>query len=492
LSEIRNLSNTDGSNVERFYENQFPSTLNNGGRALEAMLSRGFKDTFDGHIITTGTGSAYVAAPNRSFTASATMYNGAEMFLRFNAACADSPTLNVGATDARLIFWPDGTTLSASDIIANSQGRVKYNTSLSAWILMDSPVPAKTAIRAASETVAGKAELATLAEAKALDASRIVPADKIASWLGPILDPGGRLTLTTATPVMTADVLTAATIYYALYKHAYVPLWTGTVWGLYEIAELSLALDSDSGHTGYHESGKNFDLFIYNDAGTIRLCSGPAWTDDDTRADAIARKDGRWTNNASIVLRFDASASTVTAAANTALFVGTFRASANGQTEWSQFPAAAAGGSNNKLLLWNLYNQVLAASLESDSDASWTYTTDTYRSANNSDLNRISFIAGLAGGNLRAHAQQRAANSSANISRDGGIGYDSVLSNSGLRDAGGNANAGVGQTMFTTHERNVEIGFHFVQMLEKSVATGTATWTGGGVTVFGLNLELMM
>jgi hypothetical protein len=135
------------------------------------MLARALQDTVDGILISGGTGSAYTLSPNRSFTASATMPNGAEFFVRWHAACADTPTLNVDTTDARKIFWPDGTTLSASDILANTQGRVKYNTSLSAWVLMDAPVPQKNNLghiingKSLTTTITGSAFIPILSKA---------------------------------------------------------------------------------------------------------------------------------------------------------------------------------------------------------------------------------------------------------------------------------------------------------------------------------------
>lgn len=153
MAEIRDLSITDASNTARFPEAQAPSTVNNGARALEGMLARAFEDTIDGILISAGTGTAYTLAPNRSWTASHTMDNGTEFFVRWHAACVNSPTLNVDTTDARQIRWPDGTTLSASDIIAESQARVKYNSSLSCWIMMDAPVPAKNALPDAFQNV---------------------------------------------------------------------------------------------------------------------------------------------------------------------------------------------------------------------------------------------------------------------------------------------------------------------------------------------------
>lgn len=327
--------------------------------------------------------------------------------------------------------------------------------------------------QAASESASGVLEIATLAEALALDSSRAVPANKIASWLGPIMEPGGRLTLTTATPVMVADVAAATTIYYALHKHNFVPLWDGTVWALHQIAELSLVLDSDSGHTGYHQSGKNFDLFLYNDAGTVRLCSGPAWTNDTTRADALARKDGRYTNSASIVLRFgSASGNTVTAAANTAMFVGTFRASANGQTIWTANPAGAAGGSNNRLYLWNNYHRVRVTAVQKDSDTSHTYTTATYRAFANSNSTRISFIAGLAEGHFLAQFAVLGSPSVANL--EPGIGYNQTAGRDSPKAE--NADAGVNNQVYAIFGREIELGHHFLQQVERATASGTATW----------------
>ena len=80
---------------------------------------------------------------------------------------------------------------------------------------------------------------------------------------------GGRLTLSSNTPVMTSDVTAATTIYYADYTSDLVPLYNGTTWSEYALGgQISLALDSASGHTGYQQSGNIFDLFLYNNSGT--------------------------------------------------------------------------------------------------------------------------------------------------------------------------------------------------------------------------------
>ena len=69
-----------------------------------------------------------------------------------------------------------------------------------------------------------------------------------------IVAPQGRLTLVSGTPVVTTDQAAKTTIYYSPYAGSVAPFWDGTSWTLIGLAELSLALDSSSGHTGYHQS----------------------------------------------------------------------------------------------------------------------------------------------------------------------------------------------------------------------------------------------
>ena len=66
MAEIVDLNTTDASNTTRFYEGQAPSTLNNGGRALEGLLARGFGDTIIPSKTTTGSANAQALSPNQT------------------------------------------------------------------------------------------------------------------------------------------------------------------------------------------------------------------------------------------------------------------------------------------------------------------------------------------------------------------------------------------------------------------------------------------
>ncbi|MFS8064113.1 MAG: hypothetical protein ACMG5Z_05945 [Luteimonas sp.] len=98
--------------------------------------------------------------------------------------------------------------------------------------------------------------------------------------------PGGRLTLTTAVPVTTADVTAATTIYYTPYVHNVITLWDGNVWTPITFTEYTLAL-------GTLTSGKPYDVFAYLSSGALAL-EMLAWTNSTTRATAVTLQDGRY------------------------------------------------------------------------------------------------------------------------------------------------------------------------------------------------------
>ena len=316
----------------------------------------------------------------------------------------------------------------------------------------------------------------------ASDFGVIVPVDTIESipgsiegiWASPILtEPQGRLTLTDATPVTTSDVTAATTIHYEPDVGDY-GMFAFDDTSNYEMvtigaAGLSLALTSNSGHTNYHQSGKNFDLFLIRKSdGTPALASGPAWTNDTTRSAAISRVNGVLANTASMVARFGSSSGdTVTVAAGAAVYVGTFRASADGQTE----------DSVAKRFLWNCFNRRLRAMSAFESTDSWTYSTATVRQMNANAANQVAFVRGLdedvVTSRMHALASCAVAQSIAV-----GIGLDSTTAFAALC---------LPQYWTCTTQYNVAdahwsglpgLGYHYLAALEYGNASTTVTWYG--------------
>jgi hypothetical protein len=201
---------------------------------------------------------------------------------------------------------------------------------------------------------------------------------------------GGRVTLTSGTPVLSANTTAQTTIYYTPYLHNLISIYDGFVFQTYAFAEQSVALDSSN-----FLSGKNYDLFMALNAGLPTLGYGPAWTNNTTRANAISRQNGVWTNTATITLR-TASGTTFSAAANKATYVGTARATANGQTGVT-FNASASGGGAVVIGIYNAQNKVPISCWENDTIAgtSYTYASSTWRNLNGNTNNSISFIDGL-------------------------------------------------------------------------------------------------
>lgn len=292
--------------------------------------------------------------------------------------------------------------------------------------------------------------------------------------------PQGRLSLTSGVAAPESDVSGATTVYYLPNGGKYVPVYNGAAFVAADIGTgLSLPLDSDSGHTGYQESSKNFDLFIFNDAGTIRLGSGPAWnvgsgsnTARGTGAGSteLEEYEGLPVNKNSITLRFGASSgNTVSVAARQATYVGSFRATANGQ----------ATDSALKRLLFNAFNRVQRPMRVGDPATSWTYSTDAWRQSNGNAANKVEFLLGLAGIGVQA-VNITFANNSTSTERGlfNGIGLDSTSAPATDSYTGGTGAGTVFKSLTAIYSGFPGLGYHYLAMLEIGAGADTQTWFG--------------
>lgn len=289
--------------------------------------------------------------------------------------------------------------------------------------------------------------------------------------------PTGRLTLESGVAVPVTDQLAKTSVYYTPHVGVLAPVYDGADFGMHAYTQLTQALDSDSGHTGYHQSGKNFDLFVVNDAGTLRLGTGPAWTSDTARGTGagtteIERKNGLWTNKVSMTLRWGSSSgNTITVAANQGTYVGTMRASANGQCE----------DSLAKRFLWNAYHRVPRAMRVVETTDSWTYSSSTWRQMNNSVANQLAMVSGMDEDAVKAITAAYAATSSAVvINVFNGIGLDVVNAFTG-RPGNNVFNSNFsGVAVFQASYFGVPgLGYHFLAALEQGSGTAsTETFYG--------------
>lgn len=175
----------------------------------------------------------------------------------------------------------------------------------------------------------------------------------------------GRLTLTSNTPITTSDVTGAGTIYFTPYQGNRIALYDGTKWVFREFTQRSLAL-------GAATANRVYDVFIYDNAGTVTIDTFTIWTNATTRATDLVEQDG--------VL--------VKSGATTRRYIGTFYTSAANQTD----------DSYTRRHLFNYYHRqprVIKKTENSGAD-SWTYGAGggTIRQTNAAAGNAAGYVQG--------------------------------------------------------------------------------------------------
>lgn len=259
----------------------------------------------------------------------------------------------------------------------------------------------------------------------------------------------GRLTLTSATPVTTADVTAATTIYFTPYKGNTISLYDGSSkWDVLTFAELSFSVPATT--------NQMYDVFAYNNAGVVAL-EILAWTNDTTRATALVLQNGTY----------------VKSGATTRKYIGSFRTTGvSGQTE----------SSVAKRYLWNYYNRT-RVTLIAIQPNTWTYTSATYRQANNNTANQLDLVCGVSEDVIDINIYATSANTSANVIRQIALGIDSTTSpTASVISLNPTSTSSINflYTLGVKYSGFPSVGRHFYAWLEASTATGTTTWYGDG------------
>lgn len=281
-----------------------------------------YKDRVKATTTTTGTGTLTMGSAVSGFQAFSAIGDGNTCVYVIEDVNGTEWEVGIGT------YTASGTTLARTTVIASSNSNNAINISGSG----------STVYVAAS---------AALAQSAYESHSAVIP--------------GGRLTLTSGTPVTTSDVTGATSVYYTPYIHDRISLWTGDYWKTVQFTEQTLAL-------GTITSGLPYDVFGYLSSGALAV-EKLAWTNGTTRATAITLQDGRYCKSG----------------AKDRLYLGTFYTTATTTTE----------DSDTKRFLWNQYNQVDRRLRKYETTATWTYgSATTWRSANNSTANRVEIVTG--------------------------------------------------------------------------------------------------
>lgn len=224
------------------------------------------------------------------------------------------------------------------------------------------------------------------------------------------VQPQGRLTLTSATPVMTATQGSTSVIYYDCYHGGNgVSVYNGTSDINLTIGSCEISDTMPTSSTGVTNTTGVFDEWAVNVSGTLTLChatngSGGGWA-SDTGGSNTARGSGYSaldtttrpyiTNAQTITHCYNGSTDEGSLSANKATYLGTFYTSGAGKTQYT-FGASASGGTAALFGIWNAYNRVTVATSVIDSGTAYTYTTGTIRQSRASAGNQISYVLGIA------------------------------------------------------------------------------------------------
>lgn len=294
-------------------------------------------------------------------------------------------------------------------------------------------------------------------------------------------EPQGRLTLATATPVMTTTQSAKTTIFYTPYHGNMVPIYDGANMVPTVVAEISVATTDTAKNPAAIGASKVNDWFIWNDAGTIRISHGPDWTNDTTRSagTALVMVNGIQLNNASI---------TNGPAASRGTYVGTTRSNGSSQLDF------IFGASNTAAFfgVWNTYNRVIAGSNISLTGDSHNYLSATIRQASANALWQATFVVGAvedaATVNLVTQVNTAAA--------AGAVGYAGASLNSTSTFTHGRnfvqaATAAVTQ-MSTTHSAQMvpALGVNVISANEASDGTNSNGFNANSVNVLSTSLRL--
>lgn len=398
------------------------------------------------------------------------------------------------------IFTVSGSPVTSSGTLTGTLGTEAANTVLAGPASGSAAVPTfrplGTADLPASGVTAGTYGGATTSAQITVNAAgQVTAASSVAISGGggssAIFTPQGRLTLTSGSPVMTADVVGATTIYYDDYSGNAVPIYNGTASAMLPIAggEISVALNATD------EPANNlFDIFAVNVAGAATLCVGPAWTSTSARADGITlTATGYWTNAVSLAHCYAGTADEGPVAINQGTYLGTFYTTAAGATTMQFAPAAAAGGSGCVMGVFNSYNRIDVGCQVADSNSSWSYAAAAWRQADASAGNEVQVVLGLpARLDARYGADQGATGASSGAPCQIGAEIDGTASAPALAMKQSTFATGyfLQEPALSFVSQTLAPGLHFGTGVESAPAATTCTFYGAGNELLSVEARL--
>lgn len=439
MSNLSAWSTTAGNNnaspPNGWPENMARSAVNDAAREMMAAIAKFYQD-LDGGLVTAGSSNAYTLTTN---SAHAALGDQCLFAFRADRANTGAATLNVDSLGAKNIRKDFNLPLESGDIAANQLMLVLYNANQDIYEWINPPAAAQIAL------------------------------------------PQGYLTLTSNTPVITGDVAAATSVYYTPNVGNLVPIYNGTRFLNRAFSQLTLTMHAN------HLANTIYDVFIADDGGTIKVGTGPAWSNSGAGTGArgtgagtteLTRLNGILVNAQTATLRNGAS--TFSASANRATYVGSILVDGSA----GQVTCHRSYGQTRRWAVWNAYNRKSIRLIGGDSTASWTYGTATVRAANGDSANVLRTFTGLQEETVRITFSQRTGRTTPNNAQNEsliGIGVNSTTTMSGHNgfhmlniDA---ADGAMVSTVAGVHA-TLPLGLDNIQALEKADNSTTQTFYG--------------
>lgn len=303
-----------------------------------------------------------------------------------------------------------------------------------------------------------------------------------AALLSPVTPPQGYLTLTSATPIIAADVASATAVYYTPFVGNQLPIYNGSLMVPTSFSELTLTLAAQ------HALNSHYDVFVFRDScGVVTIATGPAWTTITAGSGArgtgagtteLQRVNGFWTNKAWLGTARN-GASTYSIPPNMGTYVGSLYIDGTA----GQITCHKSYGQSRKWGVWNAYNRQTVELIQGDATASWTYSTATVRQSRADATNFLTTFAGLPETSVAIDMKQTCSTSNSQSGAQIGPGLNvtnslssmtlfanvwalgSAIAQSGLLNGGG--------ILPPT------IGINKINFLEQGNGTVTMTFNGG-------------
>ena len=301
------------------------------------------------------------------------------------------------------------------------------------------------------------------------------------SAAGIVTPPQGRITLTSGAAVMAASVAGASTVYFTPYGGNLMPIYDGANMLMTAFAELSQLTTDTSKSPAAVAASKIYDLFVWNDGGTIRCTRGPAWANATARGYTFTLRNGIALNTSPIGNG---------PAALRGTWVGTIASNAASTIDWI-YGAAGANGVAGVFNVWNAFNRVGVSSTVIDNSASYTYTPNTIRQAHGSPAMQISFVTGAQEDAVSASYQCYIFNLAASAAYGKcGLGFDSLTV---YASNAFNFGSGTGSIPLAVGTWNAAAGTHVLSALESGDGANANNFNQNGVTNnVGLNFVFRM